>query len=96
MPDPDTITLDVLLFGQARELAGTARAALDVRAGATVGDAVARLEEVYPALAPFDRVLLTAVNETYAGRSDCLKLTRRPSGRRESVGEARATRGDPA
>ena len=70
MTDQGTIRISVLLFGQARELAGTAEAALDVAAGATVGDAIARLEERFPALAPLDRVLLTAVNETYATRGE--------------------------
>lgn len=68
MTDRSTIT--VLLFGQARELAGTGEIALDVPAGATVGDALARLEERFPALVPFDRVLLAAVNETYATRDE--------------------------
>jgi molybdopterin synthase catalytic subunit len=35
-----------------------------------VGDVVARLEERYPGLVPFDRVLLAAVNEAYADRSE--------------------------
>lgn len=70
MTDAPRIRVAVLLFGQARELAGTAETSLDVAAGATVGDAVARLEELFPALAPLDRVLLTAVNETYATRAE--------------------------
>jgi MoaE-MoaD fusion protein len=65
-----TIRISVLLFGQARELAGAGEASLEVAAGATVGDAIARLEERFPALAPLDRVLLTAVNETYATRGE--------------------------
>jgi molybdopterin synthase catalytic subunit len=70
MSDKPTIRINVLLFGQARELAGTAETALEVAAGATVGDAVAGLEAAFPALAPLDRVLLTAVNETYATRGE--------------------------
>jgi MoaE-MoaD fusion protein len=65
-----TIRISVLLFGQARELAGTSETSIDVSEGATVGDAIARLEAVFPALAPLDRVLLTAVNETYATRDE--------------------------
>jgi molybdopterin converting factor subunit 1 len=64
-----TIRVSVLLFGQARELAGVQETTIDVE-GATVGDAVARLEALFPALAPLDRVLLTAVNETYATRGE--------------------------
>ena len=60
----------MLLFGQARELAGVQETTVDVEEGATVGDAVARLEALFPALAPLDRVLLTAVNETYATRGE--------------------------
>src|SRR4051794_186356 len=66
---PMTIRVSVLLFGQARELAGVQETTIDVE-GATVGDAVARLEALFPALAPLDRVLLTAVNETYATRGE--------------------------
>jgi molybdopterin synthase catalytic subunit len=73
MASPETIRIDVLLFGQARELAGSNRVTLEVPAGATVGSAIAQLEERYPALAPFDRVLLAAVNETYADRSEPIR-----------------------
>jgi molybdopterin synthase catalytic subunit len=68
----EMIRVSVLLFGQARELAGRSETSLEIASGATVGDAVARLEEVYPALAPLDRVLLTAVNETYATRDEAI------------------------
>jgi MoaE-MoaD fusion protein len=66
----DTISIEVLLFGQARELAGTGQLTVEIAAGSTVGDAVAELERRFPALIPFDRVLLAAVNETYATRSE--------------------------
>src|SRR5262245_50486109 len=66
------VRISVLLFGQARALAGTSETTLDVPAGATVGDALLRLEERYPALVPFDRVLLAAVNETYATRDEAI------------------------
>lgn len=65
-----TATINVLLFGQARELAGTAETSITVDVPATVADAVARLEALHPALVPLDRVLLTAVNETYAMRDE--------------------------
>ena len=67
-----TATITVLLFGQARELAGTGETTISVPEPATVGDAVASLEERYPALVPLDRVLLTAVNETYATRDEAV------------------------
>lgn len=62
--------IHVLLFGQAREIAGASELDLDVGAATTVGDAVARLVERFPALAPLDRILLTAVNEAYATRPE--------------------------
>lgn len=65
--------ISVLLFGQARELAGRAETTLDIAADSTVGDAVAALVERFPALAPLDRVLLTAVNETYASRTEPIR-----------------------
>lgn len=67
-----TATISVLLFGQARELAGAGETSVSVSTPATVGDAVARLHERYPALLPLDRVLLTAVNETYATRDEAV------------------------
>jgi molybdopterin converting factor subunit 1 len=70
MPEETTGSVHVLLFGQARELAGTAETAVEVGGGATVGDALAALIARYPALGPFDRVLLAAVNETYAARAE--------------------------
>ena len=70
--EPD-VTIAVLLFGQARELAGTGETTVAVPDGSTVAACVAALEERYPALAPLDRVLLTAVNETYATRSEIVR-----------------------
>jgi len=67
-----TATITVLLFGQARELAGTGETSISVPSPSTVGDAVASLEERFPALVPLDRVLLTAVNETYATRDEAV------------------------
>lgn len=67
-----TASITVLLFGQARELAGTGETSISVPSPASVGDAVARLEELHPALVPLDRVLLTAVNETYATRDEAI------------------------
>jgi molybdopterin synthase catalytic subunit len=72
MADETTGRISVLLFGQARELAGTTETWIEVPSGATVGDALAALEARYPALAPLDRVLLTAVNETYATRDEAV------------------------
>lgn len=67
-----TATITVLLFGQARELAGTGETSISVPTPSTVGDAVASLEERFPELVPLDRVLLTAVNETYATRDEAV------------------------
>lgn len=68
-----TATIHVLLFGQARELASTGETSLSINAPATVGDAVAELKARFPKLAPLDRVLLTAVNETYATRDEAVR-----------------------
>lgn len=72
MNPENTMQIGILLFGQARELAGVAETTLDVPENASVAQAIARLEERFPALAPLDRVLLTAVNETYATRDERL------------------------
>ncbi|HQR38148.1 MAG TPA: molybdenum cofactor biosynthesis protein MoaE [Blastocatellia bacterium] len=72
MAAPDVQIVEVLFFGHARELAGVERTSIEVSAGATVGDAMAQLQTIYPALAPLEGVLLAAVNETYAVRSESL------------------------
>src|SRR5882762_11316778 len=67
MPDPIRIT--VLLFGQAREWAGSSSIELELNAPATVETAFAILKAQQPRLAEMERSLLFAVNEEYASPS---------------------------
>jgi molybdopterin converting factor subunit 1 len=58
--------IEVLFFARTRELAGRSKAALSVRAGATVGDVLRRIEEEFPALEGRLRSCRVAVNEEFA------------------------------
>ncbi|MBI3651690.1 MAG: molybdenum cofactor biosynthesis protein MoaE [Acidobacteria bacterium] len=71
------ITITALLFGQAREAAGTETIALDMETPATVADAFALLKTLHPSLAPMERSLMFAVNEEYASREQALKANDR-------------------
>lgn len=68
----DTIRITALLFGQAREWAGTSSLDLTLSAPATVESAFAALKTRHPKLADLERSLLFAVNEEYASRSHLL------------------------
>jgi len=78
MPNPLRIT--ALLFGQAREWAGSSSLELTLEAPATVESAFAVLKLRHPKLAEIERSLLFAVNEEYASPSnplsdgDCLAV----------------------
>ncbi len=63
------IKVTALLFGQAREWAGTSSLDLSVEAPATVESAFALLRSQYPKLGEIERSLLFAVNEEYASPS---------------------------
>src|ERR1700754_4682196 len=68
----DKIKITILLFVQAREMAGAASLAMQVAPPATVASVFARLTAELPKLAAMERSLLFAVNETYAGREQPL------------------------
>jgi molybdopterin converting factor subunit 1 len=61
----------VRLFARLRDLAGTAELARDVDSGATIGSVWTQLASEYPALAPYERSISSAVNADYA-RMDTL------------------------
>lgn len=65
----ETIRITALLFGQAREWAGTADLEIELETPATVERAFAKLKNLYPRLAEMERSLLFAVNEEYASIS---------------------------
>lgn len=63
------IRVTALLFGQAREWAGTSSLDLTLDAPATVEGAFLLLKSLYPKLGGLERSLLFAVNEEYASLS---------------------------
>lgn len=63
------ISVTALLFGQAREWAGTSSLDLNLDAPATVETAFSLLKSLYPKLGELERSLLFAVNEEYASLS---------------------------
>jgi len=64
-----TIRITALLFGQAREFAGTEKLELDLETPATVASAFAAIKHRHVKLAEMERSLLFAVNEEYAAPS---------------------------
>jgi MoaE-MoaD fusion protein len=70
--DTSKITITAMLFGQAREFAGSSSLDLEVERPATVESAFALLKARHPKLAQMERSLLFAVNEEYASPSDTL------------------------
>jgi|SRR5215213_7809131 len=66
------IRVTILLFGQAREIAGADSLELRLAAPATVGSAFSLLKERHPKLAEMERSLLFAINEEYATFSQAL------------------------
>jgi molybdopterin synthase catalytic subunit len=71
------IKITALLFGQAREMAGSESVELELDQPATVESAFAALKSSHPNLAAIERSLLFAINEQYALRSDALAETDR-------------------
>jgi tRNA uracil 4-sulfurtransferase len=71
------VRIQVRLFSLFRERAGTAQAPLELDAGATVGDALARLGQAYPGLQDFlagrDLPVLVSRNREYARSGDPLR-----------------------
>jgi molybdopterin synthase catalytic subunit len=66
MPTRDEINVTALLFGQAREWAGSSSINLVLAAPATVESAFEKLKSMHPRLGEMQRSLLFAVNEEYA------------------------------
>ena len=60
--------IEVQFFSRLRDLAGGSRRELDLPAGATVGDALARLYAAHPAMRAWDAHLLLAVGLDFAPR----------------------------
>lgn len=60
------MTITLLFFARARDLAGSDRVSFPLTDGARVADLRARLVEQYPALQPLADKLLVAVNAEYA------------------------------
>ena len=92
MVDIRKIRITALLFGQARETAGTQSVEVELEGPATVESAFAALKARFPKLAEMERSLLFAVNEEYASRSQELAESDRlailpPVSGGESAGE---------
>jgi molybdopterin synthase catalytic subunit len=59
----------MLLFALYRERAGTGSLMVELPQGATVGDAVSKMRELYPQLAPPSVSIVAAVNTDYVDDS---------------------------
>ncbi len=64
--------IEAQFFSRLRDLAGGSRTELDLPAGATVADALARVYEAHPAMRPWDKHLLLAVGLEYTRREHVL------------------------
>jgi molybdopterin converting factor subunit 1 len=67
-----SIKINVLLFGQVRELVGASSIELELEEPATVDSAFAALKSMHPKLSLMERSLLFAVNEQYASGTQSL------------------------
>ena len=56
----------VRLFARLRDIAGASELARDVDSGAPIGSVWRQLASEYPALAPYERSISSAVNADYA------------------------------
>jgi MoaE-MoaD fusion protein len=65
-PAETTITVQLLLFGAARDAVGAEELRIEIPAPATAGSARSRILATYPELQRFGKSLLFAVNQTYA------------------------------
>ena len=63
------MTVTVLMFARARDLAGTDRAEVDITAGATAADLRRRLAELYPALSGLLARSAVAVGDEFVGEN---------------------------
>lgn len=60
--------LKVQFFSQLREIVGGSEVTLDLSAGATVADLLAKLFQLYPALQAWDRNFLIGAGVEFVGR----------------------------
>jgi molybdopterin synthase catalytic subunit len=72
MPGNHRIKVEILLFGQAREMAGQPTIEVTLDDPATVASAFAALKAIHPKIERIERSLLFAVNEEYASRDQSL------------------------
>jgi len=70
-----TLTVRVLLFAAARDLAGADTVTVELPAGATVADLRATLSKTFTALAPLLAKSAIAVNQDFAEDSHVLAAT---------------------
>ena len=69
----NTISVQVLFFGGAKDITGTSSIEVSLSAPATLADATTHLMQEFPALKRFGRSLLFAVNQEYADPDLLLK-----------------------
>ncbi len=62
--------IEVQFFSRLRDLAGVTRTALDLPAGSTVIDLLARLYDDHPRMQDWDKTLLIAIGLEFAERTE--------------------------
>jgi molybdopterin converting factor subunit 1 len=73
MSEPARIRVDVLFFGSLAEALATERLAVELPAGASVGDLLDHLAQLHPAVAAARPALAVAVDERYSRQSAVLR-----------------------
>ena len=59
----------LLFFASLKDIVGSRELRFDIPEGSTVGDLLSQLEGAYPRMKDYRSVILTAVNEEYAGKA---------------------------
>lgn len=65
--------IETQFFSRLRDLAGDSQTTLDLPAGSTVSDLLARLYKEHPAMQGWDKTLLVAVGLEFAERTHVLR-----------------------